>query len=84
RRAEDRRLPPRAAPAPAPRQELTGAERRVAALAADGLPNRAIASRLSVTPRTVELHLTKTYRKLGIQGRAELAAALGHRPKATS
>ncbi|MEU1818973.1 AAA family ATPase [Streptomyces roseifaciens] len=82
-RAEDRRLPP-AAPAPALRQELTGAELRVAALAADGLPNRAIASRLSVTPRTVELHLTKTYRKLGIQGRAELAAALGHQPKATS
>ncbi|MEU1671046.1 AAA family ATPase [Streptomyces roseifaciens] len=84
RRAEDRRPPPGTGPAPAPRQELTGAELRVAALAADGLPNRAIASRLSVTPRTVELHLTKTYRKLGIQGRAGLAAALGHQPKATS
>ncbi|GGX74528.1 AAA family ATPase [Streptomyces hiroshimensis] len=84
RRAEELRPPPRSAPAPAPRQELTVAELRVAALAADGLPNRAIASRLSVTPRTVELHLTKTYRKLGIQGRAELAAALGHQPKATS
>ncbi|QLE75761.1 hypothetical protein FGW37_33000 [Streptomyces rectiverticillatus] len=84
RRAQDRRLPPRTTPAPAPRQELTGAELRVAALAAGGLPNRAIASRLSVTPRTVELHLTKTYRKLGIQGRPELAAALGHQPKATS
>ncbi|MEV4503444.1 AAA family ATPase [Streptomyces klenkii] len=82
-RPEDRRLPPPPPSGPAPRQQLTGAELRVAALAADGLPNRAIADRLSVTPRTVELHLTKTYRKLGIQGRAELAAALGHRPKAT-
>ncbi|MGK5732478.1 AAA family ATPase [Streptomyces sp. URMC 124] len=83
-RAQDRRLSPGPAPRPAPRQELTAAELRVAALAADGLPNRAIASRLSVTPRTVELHLTKTYRKLGIQGRPDLAAALGHQPKATS
>ncbi|MFD0381463.1 LuxR C-terminal-related transcriptional regulator [Streptomyces stramineus] len=66
----------------APRRQLTAAERRVAVLAADGLPNRAIAAELFVTPRAVELHLTKTYRKLGIQGRPELAAALGHRPKA--
>ncbi|MGW1071167.1 AAA family ATPase [Streptomyces sp. NPDC002537] len=78
-RARDDRPP---ATASAPRRELTAAERRVAVLAADGLPNRAIAAELSVTPRAVELHLTKTYRKLGIQGRPELAAALGHRPKA--
>ncbi|WKU43223.1 AAA family ATPase [Streptomyces sp. VNUA116] len=93
-RPEDRRPPPRpvggragepgySGADPLPRQQLTGAELRVAGLAADGLPNRAIADRLSVTPRTVELHLTKTYRKLGIRGRAELAAALEHRPKAT-
>ncbi|MCY0960402.1 LuxR family transcriptional regulator [Streptomyces sp. H27-H5] len=55
---------------------LTGAELRVAALAADGWANRAIAEELAVTPRTVELHLTKAYRKLGIQGRPQLAAAL--------
>ncbi|MEU2834740.1 AAA family ATPase [Streptomyces lavendulae] len=56
---------------------LTRAELRVAALAADGRANRAIAEELAVTPRTVELHLTKVYRKLGIQGRPQLAAALG-------
>ncbi|MFG2232643.1 ATP-binding protein [Streptomyces sp. NPDC048723] len=56
---------------------LTRAELRVAALAADGRANRAIAEELAVTPRTVELHLTKAYRKLGIQGRPQLAAALG-------
>ncbi|MFD8142247.1 AAA family ATPase [Streptomyces sp. NPDC059708] len=55
---------------------LTEAEHRVAALAAGGLPNRAIAGELAVTARTVEQHLTKAYRKLGIRGRPQLAAAL--------
>ncbi|MFI9629699.1 AAA family ATPase [Streptomyces sp. NPDC052042] len=58
------------------RDVLTDAEARVAALAAGGLPNRAIAGELAVTARTVEQHLTKAYRKLGIRGRAQLAAAL--------
>jgi DNA-binding CsgD family transcriptional regulator/tetratricopeptide (TPR) repeat protein len=56
---------------------LTGSERRVAAMAADGATNRAIAEQLFVTVRTVETHLTSAYRKLDISGRAELAAALG-------
>ncbi|GAB2919619.1 LuxR family transcriptional regulator [Streptomyces heilongjiangensis] len=55
---------------------LTPAEARVAALAGEGLSNRLIAERLSISPRTVELHLTRAYRKLGVSGRAELPAAL--------
>jgi DNA-binding CsgD family transcriptional regulator len=55
---------------------LTTAERRVAALAADGLTNREIAERLYVTIGTVESHLSAAYRKLGAQTRAELAAEL--------
>lgn len=55
---------------------LTAAERRVVALAADGLTNRAIAEQLVVTVRTVELHLTNSYRKLGIGSRAALSRAL--------
>jgi DNA-binding CsgD family transcriptional regulator len=56
---------------------LSPAQLRVARLAADGLPNKAIAEALSITRRAVELHLTNSYRALGIAGRPELAAALG-------
>lgn len=56
---------------------LTASERRVAQLAADGLANREIAQALFVTKRTVEMHLTHAYQKLGIGSREELPAALG-------
>ncbi|WP_439660122.1 BREX system ATP-binding domain-containing protein [Lentzea sp. HUAS TT2] len=55
---------------------LTESERRVAALAAAGKMNREIAAVLFVQLRTVEIHLTKVYRKLGIDGRDQLAPAL--------
>jgi DNA-binding CsgD family transcriptional regulator len=55
---------------------LTAAERRVAELVAAGQGNDAVAQSLFVTRRTVETHLTAVYRKLGISGRRELAAAL--------
>jgi len=41
-----------------------------------GDTNREIAATLFVTLKTVELHLSNAYRKLGIAGRHELAAAL--------
>jgi DNA-binding CsgD family transcriptional regulator len=52
---------------------LTASERKVVDLAAAGVTNRAIADHLFVTLRTVEVHLTRAYRKLGISSRAELA-----------
>ncbi len=55
---------------------LTASERRVAALAAEGSSNRDIAQSLFVTPKTVEVHLSNAYRKLGIRSRRELTAAL--------
>jgi DNA-binding CsgD family transcriptional regulator len=55
---------------------LTASERRVADLAADGQTNRDIAQSLYVTPKTVEVHLSNAYRKLGIGSRRELAGAL--------
>jgi DNA-binding CsgD family transcriptional regulator len=56
---------------------LTPSERRVADLAAEGLSNRQIAETLWVTLKTVEVHLGRTYGKLGIKSRAELPRALG-------
>ncbi len=55
---------------------LTPGERRVAELAADGLTNREIAQRLFVTEKTVETHLSATYRKLGLRTRRQLGRAL--------
>jgi DNA-binding CsgD family transcriptional regulator len=66
----------------APRLELTGvealtpAERRVCELAAGERTNRDIAQQLFVTEKTVELHLTNAYRKLGIRSRFQLASVL--------
>ena len=53
---------------------LTPREREVAQLAARGLPDRAIAERLVLSTRTVETHLTRTYAKLGLQGRIDLTS----------
>jgi DNA-binding CsgD family transcriptional regulator len=54
---------------------LTESERRVAELVASGLSNKQVATRLVVTVRTVEWHLSKVYEKLGIDSRAALAAS---------
>jgi DNA-binding CsgD family transcriptional regulator len=55
---------------------LTASERRVAQLAADGMSNKEIAQTLFVTIKTVEVHLSRSYRKLEISSRAELDKAL--------
>jgi DNA-binding CsgD family transcriptional regulator/tetratricopeptide (TPR) repeat protein len=57
-------------------ESLTPSERRVAELAAEGPTNREIAQALFVTPKTVEVHLSSVYRKLGIGSRSQLARAL--------
>lgn len=57
-------------------QALTASELRVARLAARGATNREIAQTLFLSTRTVEIHLTNTYRKLNIRSRHELQSAL--------
>jgi DNA-binding CsgD family transcriptional regulator len=58
------------------RDALTPSELRVVRIAVAGRSNREIAEQLWVTPKTVETHLSRAYRKLGIKARAELEAAL--------
>ncbi|WP_051837245.1 helix-turn-helix transcriptional regulator [Streptomyces sp. NRRL F-2580] len=55
---------------------LTGAERRVVDLAAEGHTNAQIGEALHLSRRTVETHLTSSYRKLKVTRRSQLAAGL--------
>ncbi len=57
-------------------EALTGAERRVADLAAQGLTNRQIAQALVVSLPTVETHLRHVFRKLDITSRKQLGEHL--------
>lgn len=63
---------------------LTQTESRIAALARDGMSNRAIATHYYVSVRTVEWHLSQVYRKLRVHSRHELRWALNETPKYSS
>lgn len=57
---------------------LTPREREILIDALLGQPNKAIAGNRHITRRTVELHLSSAYRKLGISGRGEFGKILGN------
>jgi DNA-binding CsgD family transcriptional regulator len=71
-RAELERISGRAPSAGA----LTPAEKRVAALVAEGRTNREVAAALFLSERTVEGHLSHVFGKLGVRSRTELARVL--------
>ncbi len=60
-------------------EALTPMERRTVGLVAEGLTNREVAQHLFLTVRTIEMHLTHAYRKLGVSSRRELGRALAGR-----
>lgn len=62
--------------APSPCASLSARERRVAALYGDGRSHKAIARELQLSPATVRNHLQHIYAKLGINGKAQLAALM--------
>ncbi|TLP54015.1 LuxR family transcriptional regulator [Microbispora triticiradicis] len=76
----------RPAPQPSSRQEmfgrlevfgrLTHREREIALLICSGMKRRDIADRLTISTRTVDVHLTRIYRKTGVSSRMELALAI--------
>jgi DNA-binding CsgD family transcriptional regulator len=57
---------------PTAAEELTPQELQIALLVAQGLRNRDVGARLFLSPKTVEFHLTRIYRKLEIHSRSEL------------
>ena len=58
---------------PASREALTPQEHQVATLVASGASNREAALALFISPKTVEAHLGRAYRKLGVRTRTQLA-----------
>ncbi|MFH8582331.1 AAA family ATPase [Streptomyces zaomyceticus] len=69
-------VPPAPPTAPPWLSSLTAREREIAELVAEGLTNRAIATRLYLSPRTVETHLSRVFRKTDVDTRARLAALM--------
>lgn len=64
---------------------LTDRERQIAELVREGLTNRLIAKRLHISEKTVEMHLSNVFAKLGVSNRAAVAAFVaGDRPEADS
>ena len=67
--------PPRRAE-PAVVERLSPQELQVALVIAGGATNREAAARLLLSPKTIEAHLGRAYRKLGVRSRVELAGLL--------
>lgn len=65
----------------APRRSgvLSGRERQVLRLVAQGLPNKQIARQLAITERTVKFHMTSIFNKLGAENRAQAIAVAAQR-----
>lgn len=61
---------------PRGRESLTPQELQIALLVAEGKTNREIGASIFLSPKTVEFHLTRVYRKLDIHSRAELIRLL--------
>ena len=59
-------------------ESLTGTERAVSLLVAEGLTNGAVARRLYISPHTVNTHLRHVFAKLGVPNRVALAAVVHH------
>jgi LuxR family transcriptional regulator, maltose regulon positive regulatory protein len=57
-------------------QSLTESERQLALLVAWGATNKQVAELLELSPKTVEWHLSRIFRKIGVRSRADLSPQL--------
>jgi non-specific serine/threonine protein kinase len=71
-------------PAPDELASLTAREREVAGLVAQGLSNKEIAGQLFLSARTVESHVDRALRKLGLTSRSQVAAWYASHPPRSS
>jgi len=63
-----------------PFDALTQGEKRVAALLAEGLSNKEIASQLDLSEATIKNHVASIYRRTGLRGRGRFIAAASRHP----
>jgi DNA-binding CsgD family transcriptional regulator len=64
-------------------ESLTPAEHDVVSLVCEGLGNKEVATRLFVSPRTVQAHLAHVYTKLSINSRVQLVQEAARRAQAS-
>lgn len=68
------RVPDELRPLPISMPEITAREAQVVGWLAQGLSNKGIAAQLTISSRTVQTHLERMFKKLGVRSRAELVA----------
>lgn len=66
---------------PTAHEQLTPQELQVSLAAVEGLTNKEIGARMFLSPKTVEFHLGRAYRKLGVHSRADLVKVFAERAR---